>query len=51
MDRQAEGYSSGSRAYLDQLSVNLSAPCEDYPYQGMDESYELKVRDITPPSI
>ncbi|XP_050734423.1 beta-hexosaminidase subunit alpha-like isoform X2 [Eriocheir sinensis] len=43
MDRQTKSYSLGSRAYLDQLSVNLSAPCEDYPYQGMDESYELKV--------
>lgn len=44
MDRPAWGYSSGSRDYLDHLSVNLLEPCEVYPYQDMDEYYELKVR-------
>ncbi|XP_050711017.1 beta-hexosaminidase subunit alpha-like [Eriocheir sinensis] len=30
-------------AYLDVLNVNLLAACEEQPYQGMDEQYEIKI--------
>ncbi|XP_065335395.1 beta-hexosaminidase subunit beta-like [Cloeon dipterum] len=31
------------RGNLDVLDVELTSPCENLPYQGMDESYELKI--------
>ncbi|KAK8382855.1 hypothetical protein O3P69_011424 [Scylla paramamosain] len=34
---------SGIHGVLGHLNVNLLAECEDFPYQGMDEYYELKV--------
>lgn len=32
--------------YLDEVKVNLKAPCERLPYLGMDESYEIILNDI-----
>lgn len=31
--------------YLDEVTVNLMAACEEKPYHGMDEHYQIKVGD------
>lgn len=31
--------------YLEEVTVNLKAPCENLPYLGMDESYEIIVSE------
>lgn len=33
--------------YLDEVTVNLMAPCEEKPHHGMDEHYQIKVSDNT----
>ncbi|KAJ8872802.1 hypothetical protein PR048_026418 [Dryococelus australis] len=33
--------------HLDTLSVLVTSSCEEYPYLGMDEEYELKINNVT----
>ncbi|CAG7818548.1 unnamed protein product [Allacma fusca] len=35
--------STNFRGYLDVLNIHLMGPCETYPHEKMDESYEIKI--------
>ncbi|XP_061720441.1 beta-hexosaminidase subunit beta-like [Cydia pomonella] len=41
----ARPHTSSSR--LAELHINLTAPCEDYPHYGMDESYNLTISEVS----
>ncbi|CAH2042715.1 unnamed protein product, partial [Iphiclides podalirius] len=41
--RQSDGMQELHQGALRELEIQLTAPCEDYPYLGMDESYWLAV--------
>ncbi|XP_063626491.1 beta-hexosaminidase subunit beta-like isoform X1 [Cydia splendana] len=41
----ARSHKSGGR--LAELHIDLTAPCEDYPHYGMDESYHLTIAEVS----